>query len=132
VGLPGLGLGLGKLLTEAPHFAAPRYSDRTGDAVVEMFRLFNRPPNTVHHYHHRDEEKKREHSASDSDSDSDSEDERHKVAPSQVAPYESKSGVLWCMLLTGVATSFYFSYRWVYDKALRWGASAQQIIENVH
>ena len=126
VGVPGLCLGAGTLLSAVHPIPSP--ADRTGDAVVEMIRWYGRPPATVHHHHHYDrEEKKSEHS------DEDSDDEERKVAPShtKVAPYEPKSTSMWLCMGLGVVASFYFSYRWVYQKARAWGMTAQEQIENV-
>jgi len=49
----------------------------------------------------------------------------------KIAPYESKSSTTWLLLIIGVISSFYHSFKFVHGHCLRLGAKARCIVENI-
>uniref|UniRef100_A0A6C0ELP7 Uncharacterized protein n=1 Tax=viral metagenome TaxID=1070528 RepID=A0A6C0ELP7_9ZZZZ len=59
-------------------------------------------------------------------------DEDRRRKRQRVARYESKSTFAWTVLIGGAISSVYHTYNWVYQRCLRLGTNAQELIENIN
>lgn len=106
---------------------------------VELLASISRStPSVVHHYHHDTTVRKRKERDENDDEDSDEGKEtkskikkKSKKLKTPVAECPDHNATTIAMLVAGTAGSFYFTFRWMYEKGLALSKRCAEYIANV-